>query len=60
MKRTGQTVLVTRFGEPVAEIVPPSLPETSGNWLGAMAGTGRIAGDIVVPVVLDDEWEVLT
>ena len=60
VKRTGQTVLVTRFGEPVAEIVPPSLPETGGNWLGALAGTGRIAGDIVAPVVLDDEWEVLT
>lgn len=59
VKRTGQPMRVTRFGEPVAEIVPPSLPERGGSWLGALADSGRIAGDIVEPVVPEDEWEVL-
>ncbi len=53
--KTGKPVLVTRFGRPVAQIVPPP----SGDWLGAMAGTGRILGDITAPVLDPEEWEAL-
>ena len=53
--KTGKPVLVTRFGQPVAQIVPPP----SGEWLGAMAGTGRILGDLTAPVLDPDEWEAL-
>ena len=53
--KTGQPVLVTRFGQPVAQIVPPP----SGDWLGAMAGTGRILGDLTAPAVDPEEWEAL-
>ncbi len=53
--KTGQPVLVTRFGKPVAQIVPPP----SGAWLGAMAGTGQVLGDIVSPALGEDEWEAL-
>ena len=50
VRKTGKPVLVTRFGEPVVEIVPPSPPKRAKTWLGAMAGTGRITGDLVSPV----------
>ena len=53
--KTGKPVLVTRFGQPVAQIVPPP----SGDWLGAMAGTGRILGDLTAPVLDPEEWEAL-
>ena len=57
--RTGQPVLITRFGKPVAEVVPPSKPPT-GAWLGAMSDRGTILGDLVEPVAAPDEWEALS
>lgn len=54
--KTGQPVLVTRFGQPVAQIVPPP----SGEWLGAMAGTGQILGDLTAPAIDPEEWEALS
>ena len=57
VRRTGQRLLVTRRGEPIAEVVPPSTPARSRRWLGAGRGSGRIVGDVVSPVVPADEWE---
>ena len=59
VRKTGRPVLVTRFGEPVAEIVPPSPPERPKTWLGAMSGTGRVAGDLVSPAGEDRDWDAL-
>ena len=59
VRKTRKSVLVTRFGEPVAQVVPPAQPPRSGTWLGAMQGTGRITGDIVSPAVKASEWSVL-
>ena len=56
--RTGNPVLVTRFGKPVAQVVPPPKPPKQ-NWLGSMRGEGTILGDLVEPVVTPEEWEVL-
>ena len=59
VRRTGKPVVVTKYGQPVAQVVPPS-PETAGNdWLGSMRGRGRVLGDIVAPPAEPDEWEVL-
>jgi prevent-host-death family protein len=58
VRKTRKPVLVTRFGVPVAEIVPPSAPERPAGWLGALAGTGRIEGDIVAPATEEEDWEV--
>lgn len=57
---TGKRVVVTRFGEPVAEVVPPTPPAREPDWLGSMANRGAIRGDLVEPVAAEDEWEVLT
>ena len=59
VNRTGQPVLITRFGKPVAEVVPPSLPERPERRLGCMRSTLRITGDIVSPALSEKEWEVL-
>jgi antitoxin (DNA-binding transcriptional repressor) of toxin-antitoxin stability system len=49
VRRTGRPLRVTRFGKPVAEIVPPSPAEPRKGWLGSLRGTARITGDITVP-----------
>lgn len=59
VKRTGRPLLVTRKGEPVAEIRPPAPAKPRGTWLGSLAGTGRIVGDVVAPAATPDEWDVL-
>ncbi len=43
VRKTRKPVLVTRFGKPVAQIVPPA-PEPATRWVGSMTGTARILG----------------
>ncbi len=59
VRRTGEPVVVTRFGEPVAEIVPPPAADEKTSWLGRYAAHGRILGDVVSPVADASEWEAL-
>jgi prevent-host-death family protein len=59
VRKTGKTVLVTRFGEPVAEVVPPRKPRKTRRWLGSRAGPGQIVGDIVSPASAEDDWDAL-
>jgi prevent-host-death family protein len=59
VRKTGKPVLVTRFGEPVAEVGPPSVASPSRRELGSMRGTARIVGDIVSPASDESDWEVL-
>jgi prevent-host-death family protein len=59
VRRTRKPILITRFGEPVAEVVPPSAPPRTGRWLGILKSTGQIKGDIVSPVFRERDWEVL-
>jgi antitoxin (DNA-binding transcriptional repressor) of toxin-antitoxin stability system len=57
VRRTRIPIRVTRFGQPVAEIVPPSLPPRPKRWLGSAKGTVRILGDIVGPIGDISDWE---
>lgn len=59
VRRTRRPILVTRFGEPVAEVVPPPPRRRPKRWLGDMAGTMEILGDIVAPASDESDWEVL-
>jgi len=59
VRRTRQPVRITRFGDPVAEVVPPSVHPKKKRWLGCMAGKGRIVGDIVSPACDEKDWEAL-
>lgn len=59
VRETGQPIVVTKFGEPVAEVVPPAPRKPAANWLGSLAGTAEITGDIIAPASDPDEWEVL-
>ena len=59
VRRTGRPLRVTRFGRPLADVVPAQ-PEAKGStWLGAMKDRGRVTGDLVAPVSDADEWDAL-
>lgn len=57
VRTTGEPVLVTKRGEPLAEIVPASHPADGKRPLGALASSGRIVGDVVSPVADERDWE---
>jgi prevent-host-death family protein len=59
VKKTGQPILVTRRGEPIALISPPPRPEKPKTWLGSFKSKGRIVGDIVSPIADERDWEAL-
>jgi antitoxin (DNA-binding transcriptional repressor) of toxin-antitoxin stability system len=59
VKRTGQSLLVIRRGEPIAEIRPPAPPTAHPEWLGSLRGSGRIVSDVVAPAASPGEWEAL-
>lgn len=59
VNKTKKPILVTRFGKPVAEVVPPSPVAKPAVWLGSMADTMEIVGDIVSPVIAESDWEAL-
>jgi prevent-host-death family protein len=58
VQKTKKPIRVTRFGKPVAEVVPPS-PIRSNDWIGSMKGRIEILGDIVSPANDESDWEVL-
>ena len=58
VQRTRQPVLVTKFGKPVAQLVPAPPPPRPKRWLGDMAGTIKITGDIVAPASDESDWDV--
>lgn len=59
VKRSGRPVVITRFDEEIAEIIPPSPPVRDGEWMGSMRDRGRVAGDIISPITDPDDWEAL-
>ena len=58
VQQTGRPVVVTRRGERVAEIHPPSPVVSDAEWLGSFAERGQIIGDLIAPIATDD-WEAL-
>ena len=51
MRQTKIPLRVTRFGEPVAEIVSPSPDPGQKSWIGSMKDTMAIVVDVVPPVI---------
>jgi prevent-host-death family protein len=53
---SGEPVIVTKHGKPVARLVPADAKQPKSIF-GALKGMGRITGDIISP--LDVEWEAM-
>jgi len=58
VQKTKKPILVTRFGKPVAEVVPHA-PTAPADWMGSMKGRMEILGDIISPANDESDWEVL-
>ena len=52
---TRKTLVITKHGKPVAQLVP--MPPAEGELVGSMRGSVLWEGDIISP--LENEWEVL-
>jgi prevent-host-death family protein len=54
---TGEPVIITKRGTPVAKVVP--VTSKKQDLFGFMAGELKIIGDIESPVIPLEEWEVM-
>ena len=59
VRKTKKPLRVTRFGEPIAEVVPAGPTRDEVDWLGSLADSMEILGDIVSPVIEERDWEAL-
>jgi prevent-host-death family protein len=59
VQKTKQPLRVTRFGRPIAEIMPTAPEPSRADWFGSMTGTFEILGDIVSPANDEDDWQAL-
>ncbi len=55
VQKTGEPVLITKHGKPVAKLVPAHC--TPEDIFGYMASKVKIVGDIVGPVTPLEDWE---
>jgi prevent-host-death family protein len=54
--RTGQPVVITKHGKPVAQLVP--ITAQSSTLFGYMKNTVKIKGDVIAPI--DEKWNALS
>ncbi len=54
VKNTRTSVLITKYGKPVAKLVP--VEEEEGSIFGFLRGKATIVGDLVHPVVAAEDW----
>ena len=60
VRRTRSPLRITKFGKPIAEVVPPSPEQPKPSWIGSMQEKGEIFGDIVSPVIDESDIEALS
>jgi prevent-host-death family protein len=58
VQKTKRPIRITKFGKPVAELVPAT-PQPPKDLFGFMKGKMDIVGDIISPATDPDDWEVL-
>ena len=54
VKAKRETVVITKHGEPVAQLVPVNTGRD--EIFGFFSGRGSITGDVVSPVLSPEEW----
>jgi prevent-host-death family protein len=59
VRKTKTPIRVTRFGRPIADVVPISREADAGDWLGSLADVMTIEGDVVSPVIEESDLEAL-
>jgi prevent-host-death family protein len=57
--KTKKALRITRFGKPIAVVIPPTTVQPRDAWIGSMKNSMQIIGDIVSPANDKSDWEVL-
>jgi len=52
-----ETIVITKYGKPVAKLVP--LETETDEIYNFLAGKGAVTGDIVSPTISPEEWGAL-
>ena len=60
VRRTGRPVRVTRYGRPVADVVPAAPAARAKRALGFLSDATTISGDLIAPVTDVREWDALS
>lgn len=55
VRESGEPVLITKHGKPVAKLVPAQ--NDADDIFGYMAGKVKVVGDIIGPVTPLEDWE---
>ena len=58
VQKTKRPIRITRFGKPVAEVIPPTTVPLK-DWMESMKGEVEILGDVLSPATDAGDWEVL-
>ena len=59
VRATRRPLRVTRFGKPLADVVPSRAAARGSSWLGAMRGRGQLKDDLIAPVEGARSWNAL-
>ena len=59
VRRTGRPVRVTRYGRPVADVVPAAPAAREKRALGFLKAATTISGDLIAPVAGVRDWDAL-
>ncbi len=54
--RTGETLVITRRGIPLARVLPVS-SAADDDWIGSLKGSATAMDDLIEPAVDTEEWE---
>jgi prevent-host-death family protein len=57
VERTGEAVVISKRGRPVAELIRPRQQRGGRFPQDGLRGTGRTLGDVIGPTVPADDWE---
>jgi len=57
VRKTRQTLVITKRGRPIAKLAP--LDDAKDDFFDSLKGRVRVVGDIVSPVVPLEDWEAL-
>jgi antitoxin (DNA-binding transcriptional repressor) of toxin-antitoxin stability system len=55
---SGEPILITKKGKPIAKLVSPNA-KTTDDVFGCLQGVMKIVGDITGPAVPVEDWEAL-
>jgi len=57
VRKTRQTLVITKRGKPIAKLAP--LDNAQDDFFDSLKGRVRVVGDIVSPVVPLEDWDAL-